>query len=103
MTLFNILLVLGFILVMFMMMKKGEGCCGGHNHEGHGPSGNDQKESHDHHTELENSGGGSNIDPVCGMTVEGEEVLSSQHHGKDYTFCSKHCQKSFDADPDKFL
>ena len=103
MTLLNILFLLGFIVVMYMMMKKGGGCCGGHSHEGHGTPDNDQKESHDHQNELENAGGGPNIDPVCGMTVDGEGSLSSQHHGKNYTFCSEHCQKSFDANPGKYV
>ena len=91
MTLLNILFLLGFIVVMYMMMKKGGGCCGGHSHEGHGPPDNNQKESHDHHTELENAGGGSNIDPVCGMTVDGEGclVLSGPEVNEQL------CQKAF--------
>ena len=108
MTLLNILFLLGFIVVMFMMMKKGGGCCGGHDQQEPQKSGgccgaDDQQESHDHQAELENAGGGSNIDPVCGMTVDGEGGLSSQQHGKNYTFCSEHCQKSFDSDPDKYV
>lgn len=97
MTLLNILLLLAFVVVMFMMMKKGGGCCGGgHSHEGHA-HGEDQQ------NELESGGSKTDTDPVCGMTVDKEGGLSSEHHGKHYTFCSEHCQKSFNADPDKYV
>jgi Cu+-exporting ATPase len=43
-------------------------------------------------------------DPVCGMTVEeGKEAARSTHGGTDYFFCSKGCQKKFDADPRMYL
>lgn len=38
-------------------------------------------------------------DPVCGMTVNPSDSLSSQHEGKAYYFCSAGCQTKFEADP----
>lgn len=39
-------------------------------------------------------------DPVCGMTVEeSEAAATSEHDGRKYYFCSKHCKEEFDADP----
>lgn len=104
MTLLNILLLLAFVVVMFVMMKKGGGCCGGgHSHKQHTAHGDDQKVSHGQQNKLESGSSKINTDPVCGMTVDLEGGLSSQHHGKQYTFCSEHCQKSFAADPDKYV
>jgi Cu+-exporting ATPase len=46
----------------------------------------------------------SEIDPVCGMTVDPRSAAGSHEHGgKTYYFCSKHCLHSFKADPDKYL
>jgi len=43
-------------------------------------------------------------DPVCGMTVQPETAAGvSDHSGEKYYFCSDHCKKKFDADPEKFL
>ena len=107
-TLTILLLLLVFVVFMYTMMtKKGGGCCGGHGHQepqkgGGCCGGNDQPESHDHHQEPE-SGGNTTKDPVCGMTVDEKSVLFSHHDGKHYAFCSEHCQKSFDADPGKYV
>ena len=47
--------------------------------------------------------GATAIDPVCGMTVKPESAKGhSRHEGRDYYFCSEHCQRRFDADPAKF-
>jgi len=43
-------------------------------------------------------------DPVCDMMVEPAEAAgSSTWQGKTWYFCSTMCQKSFDADPAKFV
>ena len=100
------LLILVFVVFMYMvMMKKGGGCCGGSGPQndqmgGSCCMGDSQHEPHDHHNEPESNSG---TDPVCGMTVDNENGLSSQHQGKHYAFCSEHCQKSFDADPGKYV
>lgn len=108
MTLGTVLLVLAFVVFLFMMMKKGGGCCGGHapqepKKSGSCCSGNDQQEPHDQHNELESGGSATSRDPVCGMAVDEKSGLASKHQGKNYVFCSEHCQKSFDADPDKYV
>ena len=39
-------------------------------------------------------------DPVCGMEVSDlKKSLSAVHKGKDYFFCSGHCQQTFKNDP----
>jgi RND family efflux transporter MFP subunit len=47
------------------------------------------------------------IDPVCGMSVDAQEVRStgqvSAHQGKTWYFCSQVCKRAFDADPAKFM
>lgn len=44
--------------------------------------------------------GGTQIDPVCGMTVQPETAAgSSEHGGRTYYFCSAACKTRFDADP----
>jgi len=44
------------------------------------------------------------VDPVCGMTVEPATAAgSAEHHGKTYYFCSKHCEHTFRAHPEKYL
>lgn len=57
-------------------------CCGGHSDE---PS------------------DASVIDPVCGMKVDPLRAKGHSHyHGQDYYFCSEHCLKRFNADPQQF-
>ena len=44
------------------------------------------------------------IDPVCGMTVDTTtSQLSLEHDGKTYWFCSRGCLLEFSEDPDKYL
>ena len=44
------------------------------------------------------------IDPVCGMNVDEDSAQwHSEHQGETYYFCSPGCQKSFEAEPEKFL
>lgn len=46
----------------------------------------------------------SQVDPVCGMTVDPHRAAGSyEHNGKDYYFCSKSCVQKFSADPESFL
>jgi RND family efflux transporter MFP subunit len=44
-------------------------------------------------------------DPVCGMDVDPKapDAITSTYNGKAYYFCSRHCKKSFDANPEKYL
>jgi len=44
------------------------------------------------------------IDPVCEMEVDVSTARwISEHEGKKYYFCAPGCQKSFEADPAKYL
>lgn len=42
-------------------------------------------------------------DPVCGMRFqETEAAATSVYEGTTYYFCSVHCQKAFEQDPERF-
>src|SRR5215468_3355850 len=46
----------------------------------------------------------SEIDPVCGMTVNPSSAAGQvEHKGKTYYFCSKRCVAKFERDPAKFV
>lgn len=48
--------------------------------------------------------GGTEIDPVCGMTVQPKMAAGSHvHEGKTYFFCSTGCLAKFQADPASYL
>lgn len=44
-----------------------------------------------------------NIDPICGMTVPSGSHRNVYYEGKTYYFCSDHCLKKFESDPDSWL
>jgi Cu+-exporting ATPase len=49
-------------------------------------------------------GGASEIDPVCGMTVDPATAAHSLvHAGTTFHFCSEGCLGKFSVDPDKYL
>jgi Cu+-exporting ATPase len=57
--------------------------------------------SHSHHS---STGPGTEIDPVCGMTVDPASAAGSVvHAGKTYYFCSTHCVQKFRANPETYL
>ncbi len=40
------------------------------------------------------------LEPVCGMDVKGwDEVITSEHEGQTYYFCSLSCKQQFDQQP----
>lgn len=41
----------------------------------------------------------SAIDPVCGMQVDTDKAVHSEHNGQTYYFCCPNCQKKFEQDP----
>jgi YHS domain-containing protein len=49
----------------------------------------------------------SNIDPVCGMTVDRAEAeangLTMEHDGQTYAFCGRGCLLDFRDDPATYL
>src|SRR5690349_20506493 len=55
------------------------------------------------HSWLKQSGAGTAIDPVCGMSVSIDSPIRHQYQGKTYYFCSEHCRKRFMANPQSFL
>ena len=43
-------------------------------------------------------------DPVCGMEIDPAKAAGkSDYKGKTYYFCSDHCKKTFDANPEAVL
>jgi uncharacterized protein len=43
-------------------------------------------------------------DPVCGMTVDRHKTPHrSTYHGETVYFCSAHCKKRFDAEPERYV
>jgi YHS domain-containing protein len=43
------------------------------------------------------------IDPVCGMTVNTDDAKSSVYNGSVYYFCSAEHRDQFEADPERYL
>ena len=102
MTLTTLLMILVFGVFFYLMMKKGGGCCGGHNHGGHDSTGSEKDTDHtNHHMEIEKTENGTDKDPVCGMEVKGDSIVSN-HLGRTFHFCSEQCKKVFDVNPNKY-
>lgn len=47
---------------------------------------------------------GAEIDLVCRMEVDPKKsnAIKTQHKGRTYFFCSEHCRKSFEQNPNKY-
>jgi len=43
------------------------------------------------------------IDPICGMDVDANKGLKTEHQGEYYYFCSAHCQEIFEKEPEKYI
>jgi YHS domain-containing protein len=44
------------------------------------------------------------VDPVCGMEIDPAKAAGkSEYKGKTYFFCSDHCKKTFDSNPEAVL
>ena len=70
-----------------------EAGAGGGAHAGHG-HGEHRDDGHGH------AGGGTALDPMCGMTVAPEHAAAHRtYEGADYWFCGTGCAERFDADP----
>lgn len=98
----NILWIIVMGGLFFWMMKRG-GCGMGHGgHGGHGSGGGHGGGS----GHGEGSGQGSSQmvkDPVCGMFVEPQTAIGSQHMGQTFYFCSPACKGNFDKEPMKYM
>ncbi|MEP6605266.1 MAG: YHS domain-containing protein, partial [Nitrosospira sp.] len=76
--------------------KAAGGCCGGAKSAPNDPTGGHN--GHDH------APTGTQIDPVCGMSVDPATTPHHhEHQGKQYSFCSAGCAAKFVANPDKYL
>jgi YHS domain-containing protein len=43
-------------------------------------------------------------DPVCGVpVVEEHAAYTSEYNGRTYYFCSEHCKREFDQDPQLYI
>ncbi len=59
---------------------------------------------HEHHQEAALQPEVEAIDPVCGMTVEiATAQFKTDYNGQTYYFCARGCQRSFEAEPEKYL
>ena len=101
----NLFWIILFGLIIYMVMKKGGGCCGGHDHgdqndhQGHGGQHGRSLPPSDHHSRKivhDNE-----KDPVCGMAVTGTSA-GSEYRGRTYRFCSDQCRKLFELNPGKY-
>jgi uncharacterized membrane protein YraQ (UPF0718 family)/YHS domain-containing protein len=41
-------------------------------------------------------------DPVCGMKVDRSKALTASYAGHTHYFCSEHCRRAFEAEPDRY-
>ena len=99
--------LLYFILwagLIFLMMRFG---CGAHV-MGHGHGRREEHEPHGSGMPQTGEGGRwmparTEIDPVCGKTVDTATAKSSVHAGSAYYFCSTEHRADFEADPERYL
>jgi Cu+-exporting ATPase len=52
---------------------------------------------------MHESGAGTLLDPVCGMTVDAETAPALEHDGRTWRFCCTGCLEKFRSDPARFL
>lgn len=75
-----------------------------HDHDHHGHEHHDHGHQHSHGVTRGASAPALVKDPVCGMDVDPATApFRSTHHGETYYFCSQGCQRSFEADPKRYL
>lgn len=84
----SIILFLAIGGLLFYMVKRGGGCCGGHGHD------------HGNHA---SKGPETKKDPVCGMEVSEDTELTHKHDGAIYYFCSSHCLEQFGKNTKAYL
>lgn len=85
-------LILGGLF--YVMMRYGSGAHMVHGHGGYGEYGPHEGSA---------TGGGEDIDPVCGMMLASDLGYGKMHQGTLYRFCSRNCLDKFEAEPDKYL
>lgn len=93
----NLIYFLVWAAAIFLMMRFG---CGAHV-AGHSRSrGNARNRTS---SELRWIAPESDIDPVCGKTVQTNNAKSAVHDGRVYYFCSRDCRERFEAAPQTYL
>ena len=43
------------------------------------------------------------VDPVCYLQVDPQSAESRRHGSEEFFFCSSHCARRFETDPERFL
>jgi YHS domain-containing protein len=43
------------------------------------------------------------VDPICKMNVSENALLKAEYNSKWYFFCGPNCEKTFKANPSKFV
>jgi xanthine dehydrogenase accessory factor len=72
----------------------------------HGPGGTDMEMGviHGAQPQAANHAKMEATDPVCGMTVDITTAqFKTDYNGHTYYFCARGCQRSFEAEPEKYL
>ena len=88
--------------LFFLMMRMG---CGSHV-TGHGHGGHEDQKGYG--GSVPSAGARrwapprTEIDPVCGVTVNTDSAKSSVHDGAVYYFCSAEHRDQFEADPGRY-
>lgn len=108
MTLTTLLMIAVFGVFFYLMMKKGGGCCGGYDHGSQGKhddhyshGGKEDADNAHHHLGIGISEKETDKDPVCGMEVKDDSIVS-RHLERTFHFCSEQCKKVFDLNPNKY-
>ena len=87
--------------LIFLMMRFG---CGahvmGHGHGQHGTQGEDESRGSE---QLRWVPPKTDVDPVCGKTVQTQGAKSAVHGGMVYYFCSRECRERFEAAPHLYV
>jgi YHS domain-containing protein len=87
--------------LFFLMMRFG---CGahvmGHGHSHHDSTPDGKKDRPHPMRWLPPK---TDIDPVCGKTVQTAEAKSAVHDGTVYYFCSRDCREIFEAAPAQYV
>tara|TARA_R110002051_G_scaffold73771_3_gene134155 strand:- start:14728 stop:15087 length:360 start_codon:yes stop_codon:yes gene_type:complete len=95
----SILYFLFWAGLIFIMMRFG---CGAHI-MGHGKRGATRDDPGASAADVRWSAPETDIDPVCGKTVQTRNSKSAVHDGHVHYFCSRECRERFEAAPDSYL
>lgn len=87
--------------LIFLMMRFG---CGAHvMGHGHGQHGEQRADRGGSPEQLRWVPPVTDVDPVCGKTVQTDRAKSSVNDGSVYYFCSRECREQFEAAPHLYV